>query len=215
MAALAILIIIYIILENFGCAKLPDSGMNPKAVLTTMELVADWQLENPSRYKLTDWAQGAGYTGMMALAGISGDAKYINSMKAMGDKTHWMLGPRIYVADDQCVGQTYIELYFHYRENKMINSVRHRFNIILANPPNIKSLEFGQPDRKSSKVWSWCDALFMAPPTWVRLYAATGDLRYLNFAVDNWKRTTEYLYDKDEHLFYRDSRYFDKREQNG
>ena len=55
----------------------------------------------------------------------------------------------------------------------------------------------------------------MGPPTWVRLYAATGDERYLDFAVTNWWRTTDYLYDKDEHLFFRDSTFFQKREANG
>jgi hypothetical protein len=55
----------------------------------------------------------------------------------------------------------------------------------------------------------------MGPPTWVRLYAATDDPRYLDFAVTNWWRTTDYLYDKDEHLFFRDSAYFQRREANG
>ena len=34
--------------------------------------------------------------------------------------------------------------------------------------------------------------------------------RYLDFAVTNWWRTTDYLYDKDEHLFFRDSTFFNK-----
>jgi rhamnogalacturonyl hydrolase YesR len=42
----------------------------------------------------------------------------------------------------------------------------------------------------------------MGPPAWVRLAAATGDARYLDFAVTNWWRTTDYLYDKDEDLFF-------------
>jgi unsaturated rhamnogalacturonyl hydrolase len=49
----------------------------------------------------------------------------------------------------------------------------------------------------------------------LRLYAATGDEQYLNFAVTNWWRTTDYLYDKDEHLFFRDSTYFKQQEANG
>jgi rhamnogalacturonyl hydrolase YesR len=49
----------------------------------------------------------------------------------------------------------------------------------------------------------------------VRLAAATDDSRYLNFAVTQWWRTTDYLYDRDEHLFYRDSTNFKKREANG
>ncbi len=47
------------------------------------------------------------------------------------------------------------------------------------------------------------------------LYAATGNVRYLNFAVKNWWRTTDFLYDRSEHLFYRDSRFFDRHEPNG
>ena len=33
--------------------------------------------------------------------------------------------------------------------------------------------------------------------------------------MTNWWRTTDYLYDKDEHLFFRDSTYFNKTEANG
>jgi hypothetical protein len=55
----------------------------------------------------------------------------------------------------------------------------------------------------------------MAPPTWMRLYAATDDTRYMDFAVTNWWRTADYLYDKDEHLFFRDSSFFTKTEANG
>ena len=55
----------------------------------------------------------------------------------------------------------------------------------------------------------------MGPPAWVRLYAATGDEKYLDFAVTNWWRTTDFLYDQEEHLFFRDSTYFKKTEANG
>ena len=55
----------------------------------------------------------------------------------------------------------------------------------------------------------------MAPPAWLRLYVATGDKRYLDLAVNHWWRTSDFLYDKQEHLYYRDSTYFQKREANG
>jgi rhamnogalacturonyl hydrolase YesR len=45
--------------------------------------------------------------------------------------------------------------------------------------------------------------------------AATGDRRYLDLADRLWWKTTDYLYDRTEHLYYRDSRYFDQREKNG
>jgi rhamnogalacturonyl hydrolase YesR len=187
----------------------------PASILTVMQRVADWQLAHPDTNSPTSWPQGAGNTGMMALAGISGDAKYRDAMLAAGETNGWQLGPRFYDADDYCAGQAYAELYFLYRENRMIAPLRERFDAILAKPPDVQSLEFTKAESTERKNWSWCDSLFMGPPTWLRLYAATDDERYLDFAVTNWWRTTDYLYDRDEHLFFRDSTYFDRREANG
>ena len=196
-----------------------SSEIKPMPVLDAMQRVADWQLANPSAHKPTDWTQGAGYAGMMALAGISGDIKYRDAMVAMGETNQWKPGPRKFHADDQCVGQAYTELYLLYRAPKMIAPLRERFDDILNNPSTVTSLSFKQPKGAAKGAalenWSWCDSLFMGPPTWVRMYAATHDDKYLTFAVTNWWRTTDFLYDKDEHLFFRDSTYFDKKEANG
>jgi hypothetical protein len=94
----------------------------------------------------------------------------------------------------------------------MLGPTLERFNYILANA-RTNDLNFrikGSQDR-----WSWCDALFMAPPAWLRAYLATGDRRYLEFMDQEWKATSDYLYDKEEHLYFRDSTYFDRREANG
>ncbi|HTB83012.1 MAG TPA: glycoside hydrolase family 88 protein [Candidatus Sulfotelmatobacter sp.] len=187
----------------------------PQSVLDVMQHVADWQLANPSAHKTTEWTQGAGYAGMMALAGISGDTKYRDAMLAMAATNEWKPGPRRYHADDQCVGQTYAELYFLWRDPKMLAPLRERFDDILEHPSAAPNLDFKQPDRKALELWSWCDSLFMAPPAWVRLSAVTGDTKYMDFAVKNWWRTSDFLYDKDEHLFFRDSTYFKKTEANG
>jgi unsaturated rhamnogalacturonyl hydrolase len=192
-----------------------SSQITPHAVLKAMQRVADWQLANPSTNAATGWIQAAGDAGMMALAGISGDPKYRAAMLALGEINQWKLGTRLYDADDHCIGQTWAELYFLYRENKMIAPLREKFDAILAKPTEVQSLEFTKPQSKARENWSWCDSLFMGPPTWVRLYAATDDPRYLDFAVTNWWRTTDFLYDKDEHLFFRDSTFFQKTEANG
>ena len=63
--------------------------------------------------------------------------------------------------------------------------------------------------------WWWCDALFMAPPVWSRMYAATGDRKYLGYLDEEWAKTSDLLYDKQEHLYARDADYLAKTEANG
>ena len=72
-----------------------DSELNPKTILNVMERVADWQLEHPSKHPLTDWTQGAYDNGMMALAGISNNSKYIDSMLAAGRNKQLAIGAEI------------------------------------------------------------------------------------------------------------------------
>jgi rhamnogalacturonyl hydrolase YesR len=193
----------------------PD--ITPQAVLAAMQRVADWQLAHPVTLRPTGWICAVGDVGMTALADISGDPKYRDAMLAKGETNSWQLpqfGSRQYHADDQCYGQVCAELYFLYRDNRMITPMREHFDWILANPPANTNLDFAQRDHGQG-WWSWCDALFMAPPAWMRLYAATGDERYMNFAVTNWWRTTDYLYSTNDHLFFRDSTFFNKAETNG
>ncbi|TFW16807.1 glycoside hydrolase family 88 protein [Duganella callida] len=188
------------------------ADLSPAATLSLMERVGDWQLAHPSAWPDHDWTQAVGYTGFMALSGISGQARYRDAMLAIGQRRNWQLGPDQYHADDQAIGQTYAELYLQLRDPDMIAPMRAQFDRMLADPRD-GSLQFDLPG--SLQRWSWCDALFMAPPAWIRLYAATGDERYLQRAVDHWWRTSDYLYDPGEHLYFRDSTYFKRREANG
>ena len=197
------------------CLTAQAAEITPKPVLDIMQRVADWQMANPSTHRTTEWTQAAGYAGFMALAGLAGDAKYRDAMFTMGESNQWQLGPRKFHADDHAVGQAYCELYFLYRDPRMIAPLREKFDSILAQPSEAASLDFKLPKGKSRELWAWCDALFMAPPAWARLSYATGDQRYLDFAVKEWWRTSDYLYDTNEHLFFRDSTYFNKLEANG
>lgn len=65
------------------------------------------------------------------------------------------------------------------------------------------------------REWAWCDALFMAPTSLAYLSTATGDSKYLDIANKLWWKTTDFLYDKEEYLYFRDESYFEKREKNG
>jgi rhamnogalacturonyl hydrolase YesR len=55
----------------------------------------------------------------------------------------------------------------------------------------------------------------MGPTVWTKMAKVTGKKKYLDFMYREYKATTDYLYDKDEFLYYRDSRYFTGKEANG
>src|SRR3546814_2869302 len=55
----------------------------------------------------------------------------------------------------------------------------------------------------------------MAPRTFLQLAEATGDRRYADFVHEEWKATTDYLFDPAEQLYFRDSRFFDMRDAKG
>jgi unsaturated rhamnogalacturonyl hydrolase len=196
-------------LVGADAAKVPP----PAEILPLLERAADWQLAHPAEKRPIDgWVQGAGYVGMMALADISGSARFHDAMMAMAGKNQWKPAKRPYHADDQCVTQTYLELYFRHRDPAMLGPTIERMDAILAHPMD-DNLAFVGPQKNDR--WAWCDSLFMAPPAWIRLWAATGKPAYLDFMVSNWWKTSAYLYDKDEHLYFRDSTFFAKREANG
>ena len=190
----------------------------PQSILTVMEKVADWQLAHESTNRATGWIQAVGDIGIVTLAGISSDPKYRETLLAKGEYNGWRLPEyqgRKYHADDHAIGQVWAELYSWYRAPRMIEPARKKFDWIMANPSSAPSLDFSLPKGKSQELWSWCDALFMAPPTLARLSIATGDPVYLDFALTNWWKTTDYLYDQKQHLFFRDSTFFKKQETNG
>ncbi len=184
----------------------------PADVLATMERAADWQLAHPSKHATTDWTQAAFYAGAMALAEISPSPRFHDAMMKMAEGNQWKLGTRPYHGDDHAVAQTYMELYFRHKDPKMLAPTIAGFDYVLAHPKDA-NLVFTTKDKTDR--WAWCDALFMAPPAWLQLSIATGNKAYLDFMVDHWWQTSAYLYDKDEHLYFRDSTYFDKREANG
>lgn len=188
-----------------------DILQNSGDIFSIMQKVADWQLENP-RHDSWDWTNGALYTGIMAIGNIANDEKYYRAMMRIGDLNKWKEGPRRYFADDYCVGQMYASLYNIYKKPYMIEGLKNLGDSIIAKP-HTESLEF--VNKIVLREWAWCDALFMGPTTLSALYESSGEIKYLDIANKLWWKTTDYLYDKEEKLFFRDSRYFDKREANG
>jgi rhamnogalacturonyl hydrolase YesR len=168
-----------------------------------MRKVADWQLAQPGWDSYNSWKHGALFAGVMATYQTTLDQTYYNAAVSWATTHNWQLGPDMRLADDHCPGQTYLELHFIEPDPNRIQDTKDTFDFLIANPV---------PGREE---WYWCDALFMSPPVLTRLYAATTDSNYLSYLNDMYWDTTEYLYDPNENLFYRDDRYFDDTSPNG
>jgi rhamnogalacturonyl hydrolase YesR len=157
---------------------------------------------------------------MAEWAKIAGEDTYYGWLREKGDMQHWTYNQRNkpsfrYHADDYCIGQMYVELYRKYKQPEMIAPMKAYFDQILANPSSV-NLEFKFTDTSfPTERWSWCDALFMAPPVWAKMANVTNKKKYLDFMYQEYKFTTDYLYDKDEDLYFRDSNYFTRKEANG
>lgn len=190
--------------------------ITPDSVLRIMDKVASWQIrswqEHGKHHPLGDWTMGACYAGFMALNQTGHNDIYLREMKAKGDSLKWNTGPRRTMADDYCVAQMFSQMYMIYKLPIMITHFKTQADSIIA-MPHTESLEW--KNNIANREWAWCDALFMGPPAFAYLYKATGERKYLDITTKLWFKTTDYLLDKNEDLYYRDSRFFTQREANG
>ena len=197
-------------------------------VMASLERVADWQLTHlddlsympaarPSAKRARDWQQATFWVALTHLADRSSAPRYKDAIFAKGREEGWKLGDRPYHADDHLIGAAWIWAARHGAGAEAIAPMRAGFDRILA-APMTNDLKFVAPasgDPACTTRWCWCDALFMAPPTLWALSRDTRDKRYAAFADREYRATTDYLFDKREHLYFRDSRFFDQRGAHG
>jgi unsaturated rhamnogalacturonyl hydrolase len=191
-----------------------DAALERKAIVTVMTAAAEWQLANPSRHPRYDWTQAPFWIGLTAFAPLSSDPqRYLGAVRQNGEANQWRPGPRPLHADDHAIAQSYFLLQRVDTNRAMIAPALQTFGAVILYPFE-ESLEFVDYE-KTSREWVWCDALFMSPPALAMAAKATGNRRFLDVMNRLWWKTTDYLYDREEHLYYRDSRFFSQRAANG
>lgn len=144
------------------------------------------------------WTRGVYYEGLMALYSIKPDPAYLNYAVSWGEFHKWGLrdGVGTRNADNQCCGQTYIDLFLlDNTKDERISRIRECIdNMIL-----------------SDKIddWNWIDAMQMAMPVFARLGSIYNDNRYLERMHEMYLYTknihgTNGLYSTQDHLWWRD-----------
>ncbi|MBD0374923.1 MAG: glycoside hydrolase family 88 protein [Flavisolibacter sp.] len=174
--------------------------------------VTDWQLKNP-KHRPNDWTNGAFYAGVVAAYQTTKSKAIRDSLMALGQRTGWQPGPRYDHADDIAISQTYIDVYRLMKDRAMIQPTIDTVQKLRTIP--------GREVQQHGITWWWCDALFMGPPTLIKLGVTLNDPSYFAFNDSLFRQTYDLLYNKNEHLFARDASYLvnekgeGKREKNG
>jgi unsaturated rhamnogalacturonyl hydrolase len=198
--------------ENSDTSKVKSGAVfNPRYIKRTMQQVTGWQLNHP-RHAPTDWTNGAFYAGVVAAYKTTGSRNILDSLMALGQRTSWQPGRRYDHADDIAIAQTYIDLYRIKGDPKFISAIIDTVQKLRAVPG---------PESKKGLMWWWCDALFMGPPTIIKLGVTLKAPSYFALNDSLFKQTYDLLYNKEQHLFARDASYLinangeGKREANG
>ncbi len=216
---------------TFGIAQAaPPTAARAVSPLAVARPVADWQLAHMDRFDYVssfrhhteaprDWIQATFYIGLTDFADATKDPRYAAALQAHGAKEGWGFDGRPRHADADVTGQVWLWTAARAGDRKQLAPITQRFDAVLAAPSTV-SMDFGPKppeggDPYCQARWCWSDALFMAPAAWVGLSKATGDRRYLDHADREFWVTTDALYDPVEHLYFRDSRFIERRDAGG
>jgi rhamnogalacturonyl hydrolase YesR len=211
-----------------GVAAAADPAAR-KDVLAIAARVADWQLARMDGAHITthmadeargsrSWQQGAFWVGMTRFADVSKEPRFTQAILDMGRANGWTPGPRVTHADDHVIAQSYLWAARHGAGPTAIAPLRASFDKILADPPVVHlSFYFAKDygEAQCLKRWCWCDAIFMSPPAWLDLANQTAERKYRDYALSEFWAATEFLYDPVEKLYFRDSRFFERRDPQG
>lgn len=189
-----------------------ERTVNADQIIADAEGVADAQLKALHGKVKTDWVWATMYVGYAEFAAVSKRGpEYTEAALAMGKQCAWTpaLNPKEpFHADDHAIGQTILDVYATHRDEVPLEPLKSRMDSLVAE----LNATAGDPNHLT---WSWCDALFMTPPVLARLSEVTGNRKYLDAMDKEWQKVSALLYDKEEHLFFRDSRFINKPTKNG
>lgn len=143
------------------------------------------------------WTRAVYYEGLMALHNVDKNDVYIKYAEAWGNAHKWGLrrGIETRNADNQCAGQTYIDLYNINKDESRIRDIKASIDLMM----------------KTDTIddWDWIDAIQMAMPIFVQLGNQYKDTRYFDrmYAMYSYSRNKhggKGLFNPEDNLWWRD-----------
>lgn len=184
--------------------KLPDQA----SIIKTMELTNKYFMDkwpdvgkrivtNQSRAS-NIWTRGVYYEGLMALYKIDPKPEFYDYAVRWGEAHNWNLRDgQTYTrnADNQCAGQTYIDLYLIDRKPERIEKIKASVDSMLH----------------TTRVndWNWVDAIQMAMPVFAKLGVIYNDNTYFERMYEMYMHTRNKegehgLFNPEDNLWWRD-----------
>jgi unsaturated rhamnogalacturonyl hydrolase len=144
------------------------------------------------------WTRAVYYEGLMALYRLDPRPAYYDYAVRWGEFHHWDLRDGITYtrnADNQCAGQTYIELYLIDRKPERIQKIKASIDSMM----------------RTDKIddWTWVDAIQMSMPVFAKLGVVYKDDAYFErmyamYMYSRDKAGENGLYNPQDHLWWRD-----------
>ncbi|MFC6099623.1 glycoside hydrolase family 88/105 protein [Olivibacter domesticus] len=168
--------------NNYFMEKWPDAG---KTIITNKERPANI------------WTRAVYYEGLMALYTIDKDKRYHDYATQWGEKHQWAPARDLFTrnADNQCCGQTYIDLYRLDKNPIQLKAIKENIDAMV----------------NSDKVddWNWIDAIQMSMPIFVKLGVTSNDTKYFDKMYALYSHTKNQqggkgLYNRQDKLWWRD-----------
>lgn len=196
------ILIFSLALHSFGQTLPSREHILEKMVLANSYFMKKWP--DVGKPIITDrtrpsniWTRGVYYEGLMVLYKIKPDTLFLNYAIRWGEAHKWDLrdGVTTRNADNQCCGQTYIDLY-----------------LIAPQPERIEKIKASVDSMmKTNKIddWSWIDALQMAMPVFAQLGTIYKENRYFGrmyemYMFSKTKHGGNGLYNPKDKLWWRD-----------
>ena len=164
------------------------------------------------------WTRAVYYEGLMALNAIDPQQRYIDYAMTWADFHKWTPrnGVNTLDADDQCCGQTYVELAALKGgdQKALLANVIANLNHQMVTPNSKKQTSTPKAKTNVNSLygwWTWIDAIQMAMPLYMQIANVTGEQKYRDHAMQMYRWTRNEcgggLFNTKDGLWWRDADY--------
>lgn len=212
------------------------------AVKKVVNDAVSWQFDNMPltgravyNPQYTGWADGVFLSAVAEWTETDDSRGFRSRLRETGEKMKYEPAPKtLNPANDIAVCMMYMDLYLEESKPKFlidtISDYQKQLDVLRGGwteiIPTIERLDYQmkycpRTDNLDFNVvrnherWCWCDALYMAAPTYALLANITGNGEYREFMNEEYHRTVETLYSEEDSLFFRDTRFMSMKEANG